>query len=41
MYTEAEAKGGMKMSHWTGQQQMTASSPELFPNCRSKVYSPF
>ena len=36
---EALAKGGMKTSHWTGRQQTSASSPELFPNCRSKVLS--
>ena len=33
------ANGGMKTSRWTGREETTASSPELFPNCRSKVLS--
>ena len=31
------ANGGMKTSRWTGREETTASSPELFPTCRSKV----
>ena len=33
------ASGGMKTSRWTGREETAASSPELFPNCRSKVLS--
>ena len=39
VHVGAVANGGMKTSRWTGREETTASSPELFPNCRSKVLS--